>query len=269
MSDADRPRLPLLPLATSQVDGAGAVLHSLPTGQRCVVLTLGGLGSTKEKFSSRRCCAFEQAGYAVVLADHHNEGARRDPTTLPMTNREGWQLCQKAHFWHAIHQTALGVPRLVDFALHTFGPDVHVVAYGQSMGGDIFLASLVAERRLAAVCLDRASPDWRRPGSQANVLGESTEGDALYAEHCPCMRLDAYHAHPTAMLFLLGEADQHVPRALAEAFAARLLAAGACAPERLQLCALPSGGWHGHVFKDQAEVTRRILCFLDEVVAAS
>lgn len=47
---ADAPgRLPLLPLATSHVDGAGAVLHSLPTGQhRRVVITLGGLGSTKE-----------------------------------------------------------------------------------------------------------------------------------------------------------------------------------------------------------------------------
>ena len=260
-------RLPLLPLATTHVEGAGAVLHSLPAGQRRVVLTLGGLGSTKEKFSSRRRCAFEQAGYAVVLADHINEGARRDPDAL--TNRQGWEVCQKAHFWRAIHLTALGVPALVDFALHTFGPEVLVVAYGQSMGGDIFLASLVTERRLRAVCLDRASPDWLRPGSQANVLGESAEGDALHAAHCPCMRLEAYHAHPTALLFLSGESDEHVPRALAEAFAARLVAAGAYTAERLQTYALPSGGWHGHIIKDQADVTRRILCFLDEVVGTS
>ena len=127
----------------------------------------------------------------------------------------------------------------------------------------------VSDAAQQAVTAILAAADAGHCRVQANVLGESAEGDALYAAHCPCMRLEAYHAHPTALLFLSGESDEHVPRALAEAFAARLLAAGSYTPERLQTCALPSGGWHGHIFKDQADVTRRILCFLDEVVGTS
>ena len=53
-----------------------------------------------------------------------------------------------------------------------------------------------------------------------------------------------------------------VPRACAEAFVARLRAAGAYTdPTRLRLNVLPSGGWCGHIFRDQAEVTRQTLAF--------
>ena len=54
----------------------------------------------------------------------------------------------------------------------------------------------------------------------------SAEGDALYAAHAPCNRLAEYVNHPTAILFLLGEADTHVPRASAEAFVDKLLGLG-------------------------------------------
>ena len=148
--------------------------------------------------------------------------------------------------------------------MRTYGAGVRVDAYGQSMGGDILLTSLVFERRLCAVALDRASPDWLRPGSRANELGGAcAEGDALYARHCPCNRLDAFAAHPTAVLFLCGASDVHVPRACAEAFVAALRERGAYPAERLRLRVLPSGGWCGHIFKDQAEVTRQVLEFFD------
>ena len=75
------------------------------------------------RFSSRRRSAFEQAGYAVVIADHYNEGARRDVHAEPLTNRQGWEASQSAHFWKAIHATACGVPHLVDFALRTCARD--------------------------------------------------------------------------------------------------------------------------------------------------
>ena len=59
-----------------------------------------------------------------------------------------------------------------------------------------------------------------------------------------------------------------VPRACAEAFVARLRAAGAYTdPTRLRLAVLPSGGWCGHIFRDQAEVTRQTLAFFAETVA--
>ena len=45
--------MPLLPLLTAEVEGAGAVLHSAPDGRRRVVVCFAGLGSTKEKFSSK------------------------------------------------------------------------------------------------------------------------------------------------------------------------------------------------------------------------
>jgi dienelactone hydrolase len=94
---------------------------------------------TRARFSGRRRSAFEQAGYAVVIADHYNEGARRDAHAEPLTNRQGWERSQSAHFWKAIYATACGVPQLVDFALRTYGNDARIVAYGQSMGGDCFL----------------------------------------------------------------------------------------------------------------------------------
>ena len=58
-----------------------------------------------------------------------------------------------------------------------------------------------------------------------------------------------------------------VPRACAEAFIARLRAAGAYTdPTRLRMAVLPSGGWCGHIFRDQAEVTRQTLAFFAETV---
>ena len=137
---------------------------------------------TARRFSSRRRSAFEQAGYAVVIADHYNEGARRDVHAEPLTNRQGWEACQSAHFWKAIHATACGVPHLVDFALRTcadaahhpptngvdslppythpsiihpclylsislnlcrYGNGTRILAYGQSMGGDCFLTGML------------------------------------------------------------------------------------------------------------------------------
>ena len=61
-----------------------------------------------------------------------------------------------------------------------------------------------------------------------------------------------------------------MPRACAEAFVARLRAAGAYTdPTRLRLAVLPTdgGGWCGHIFRDQAEVTRQTLAFFAETVA--
>jgi len=60
-----------------------------------------------------------------------------------------------------------------------------------------------------------------------------------------------------------------VPRACAEAFVARLRAAGAYTdPTRLRAGrAADGGGWCGHIFRDQAEVTRQTLAFFAETVA--
>ena len=110
--------------ARAVVDGAGPVLHSAPMelpARTGVVLFLAGLGSTKEKLAaSKRTQIFEEHGYACVLADHFNEGERRESSS-ELSNRAGWALSQKQHFWPAIHRTAATVPRLVDFALLTFG----------------------------------------------------------------------------------------------------------------------------------------------------
>ena len=195
-------------LNSTHVEGAGTVLHSPPHDHPFdrVVIFIGGLGTTAARliYNGRRR-AFEEAGYALVFADQYNEGARRDTVAEPKSNRSGWSKCQKNLFWRAIHRSAESVPQLVDFCLATYGAGVKVAAYGASMGGDIFLTSLQFERRLTAVVLERATPDWRRPGSVENVLGESAEGDELYRRYSPCNRLEAYHDHPTAILFICGE----------------------------------------------------------------
>lgn len=260
-------------LIETDVDGAGAVLHTSPASQRVVVIFLGGLGCTKEKLAfGRRRRVFEEAGHAVLLADHHNEGARRCSNSEAETNRGGWSRCQKDLFWRAIHLTAQGVPKLVDFCFKTFGSDVRVCAYGSSMGGDIFLTSLLNERRLCAVCLERASPDWLRPGSSGNTLGEFAEGDALYERHCPCKRTSVYVDHPTAVLFLCGASDLHVPTQCVADFVATVARMQSEAMPgkrpiegntRGSVCmdVLPSAGWLGHVLKDAADATTRALTF--------
>ena len=95
----------------------------------------------------------------------------------------------------------------------------------------------------------------------ANVLGESVEGDALYAAHAPCNRLADLAHHPTAILFVHGAADTHVPQASAAAFVAALVGFGADA-SRLQSRVLPSGGWEGHVLSEARGATDEALAFL-------
>lgn len=250
--------------ARAVVDGAGPVLHSAPMelpARTGVVLFLAGLGSTKEKLAaSKRTQIFEEHGYACVLADHFNEGERRESSS-ELSNRAGWALSQKQHFWPAIHRTAATVPRLVDFALLTFGTAgraLPIYAYGSSMGGDIFLASIVSERRLRAIVCERSTPDWLRPGSTANVLGESAAGDELYQLHAPCNRLSSYVEHPTRILFILGESDTHVPPACAEGFIGGLRERGVPA-DRLASVVLRSAGWEGHILRDAEEATNQAL----------
>ena len=95
-------------LVHATAGSAGPVLHTPAAGQSCVVLFLAGLGTTKEKQAyGRRRRVFEEAGYAVILADHYNEGERR---CEPISNRAGWSHCQKDLFFRAIHETARTVP---------------------------------------------------------------------------------------------------------------------------------------------------------------
>ena len=241
------------------VDHAGPVLHSSPRHPcKGVVLFLAGLGSTKEKLAaSKRRDIFQAEGWAWVCADHYNEGERRDTSAETLSNRAGWSRSQKAHFWPAIHRTAVTVPLLVDFAMVTYSAS-NVVAYGSSMGGDIFLASLCMEQRLRALVAERSTPDWLRPDSTANVLGEDADGDALYRTHAPCNRPEMYVGHPTAVLFIVGESDSHVPKAGAERFIESLRTMGADR-KMMQSVTMPSGGWEGHILKDAEEATRLAL----------
>lgn len=248
------------------VDG-NAVLHSSPDERDengCVVILFSGLGGTKE--SVRQCAkAFTEEGHAVILADHYNEGERRSRKTEPLSNREGWKESQKTYFWKAIWKTAQEVPRLVDFAIEKFGTD-KVAAYGESMGGDILLTALVFERRLNAVVAEVATPDWLRPNSVNNVLGEDAEGDRLYQEKCPCNNLDSFADHPAAIMFLTGEKDVHVPRHSAEAFVKTLRARGYYDDHRLQHVCLPSCGPQGHAIIEDTQYRARE--FISEMVCA-
>ena len=266
-------------LTRADVDGAGPVWHTPhidtePFGR--VVIFLGGLGTTAEQLAKNgRKRGFQDAGYALIFADHYNEGARRDKVAEPVSNRSGWTKCQKNLFWRAIHRTAQDVPRLVDFALATYGANVKVVAYGASMGGDIFLTSLQHEARLTAIVLERATPNWLRPDSIENVLGECAAGDAIYEDHSPCNQIETYVAHPTAIFFICGESDQHVPRQSAAAFVATLRERRTDQGDRdlehhrLQLLVMPSGGWCGHILNDAPAATRHALEFLDLAISAT
>ena len=109
------------------------------------------------------------------------------------------------------------------------------------MGGDILLTSLVFER-LRAVCLGTmASPDWRARAAVQRAGRGRGGRRALPAAAARATGSATFEGHPTSLLFLCGANDEHVPKACAEAFAARLLAAS-YSPQSLQQCALPSAG---------------------------
>ena len=275
---------------------AQTILHSPPEARqpgRAVIICFAGLSGTKKDLvRHKRCARLFAHGYGLVLCDHYNAGERRVKSAGP-SNQDGWARCQRCHFWPALHRGALGVPLVVSFAISAFGTS-RVAAYGASMGGDVLLSSLVFERRLCALVCDRAAPDWLRPGSQGNALECRCADDAadasgarerlrrasdeLYAQ-CPQRQLASFHAHPTALLFLCGEEDVHVPRQLSERFVDELRRSGAYAAvesgaegdglgsgghvDRLRVVALPSGGWLGHVFQSPAEVTEHVLHFFD------
>lgn len=243
-----------------------AILHSDPNDRSedgCVIIMYSGLGGTKE--SSREYGkTFMQAGHAVILADHYNEGQRRDFDLESMSNREGHKVCQKKHFWKVLCKTADDVPSLIDFAITTFGTN-KVAAYGESCGGDILLTALVFERRLCAVVAETATPDWLRPNSMNNVLGHDEDGDLLYQEKCPCKNLDAFKDHPAAIMFITGDADRHVPGACAEAFVENLRSKCFYQDEnRLQHISLPSCGSMGHAIIE--DTSHRANAFISAMV---
>ena len=114
---------------------------------------------------------------------------------------------------------------------------------------------------------------WTRFTVQYNLyagsvvaLGSAAQREALYASQAPCNRIADFDGHPTALLFLLGDSDTHVPKAAAEAFCAALIERGA-SPARAQCTVLESGGWEGHVLRDAGAATAEALAFLQRTCA--
>ena len=139
-------------------------------------------------------------------------------------------------------------------------------------------SSYVARRTCTRGAMWIACPSHHRPAGQLQLTSDSRS------------RLTPFPGWPRGLRRLLGNPSAlggarwrarwptplptcalrtQVPRACAEAFVARLRAEGAYTdPTRLRLAVLPSGGWCGHIFRDNAEVTRQTLAFFAETQTA-
>ncbi|KAJ1627997.1 hypothetical protein T492DRAFT_841923 [Pavlovales sp. CCMP2436] len=69
---------------------------------------------------------------------------------------------------------------------------IAVGVLGDSMGGDAALIATSIDETIDAVIATidaviavRAAPNWLRPGSVGNRLGESDDGDELFLSYCP------------------------------------------------------------------------------------
>lgn len=72
------------------------------------------------------------------------------------------------------------------------------------MGGDAAVIAASIDETLSAVVALRSSPDWLKPGSKGNRIGEDQGGDSLYESYCPARNVEAF-AHQPALCFICGD----------------------------------------------------------------
>lgn len=126
----------------------------------------------------------------------------------------------RKHFWPILGRTCRDVSLVIDWAIARFG--VRDVGMGGiSMGGDITVAAMGHDRRIAVGTPCLATPDWLRPGSVEPPGSPDDAASAEYRAHDPITHIASY-GHCPGIYFENGELDMQVPAEASTRFAREL-----------------------------------------------
>lgn len=165
-------------------------------------------------------------GYLGVSVDPWMMGARTIPADHePQARRARIFANFRRNFWPILGQTAIELPRIIDWAQDRFDTDTPVTVSGHSMGGDIAVVGAGIDRRIHKVAAVVGTPDWTRPAARDLEtqtrfmdLGQADWHAKFFHDQLDPMTHPERYAHGPRIAFILGGDDEHVPRNGAERF---------------------------------------------------
>lgn len=202
------------------------------------VIWLPGFGGSKEG-TLPQLRALASAGFLAISFDPWQHGARAVESHEELRGRVVGNI--RRHFWPILARTAEEVPRVLDFAVERLGALPQAGMGGDSMGGDIAVAAIGLEPRLAAVAVRVATPDWLRPGSHEPPGAPDAYAMRCYAQLNPLTHLENYAQCPP-LSFQSGGLDTQVPASGAQNFLAQLQQLYPRAAERVEVTVHPGAG---------------------------
>jgi len=154
------------------------------------------------------------AGYLAMSFDplrHGERGTGETPEQMFAIAMEDFPNT----IWPILGQSSLEVIKIIDWALADFAIMPPVCIGGISLGGDIAVAAAGVDTRIGVVSSINATPDWLRPGMQAQgqlvKFGPAgAYAQFFYENFNPLTNLSSY-AHCPAIAFECGAEDDHVP----------------------------------------------------------
>jgi hypothetical protein len=208
-------------LQAASTDGV-ALSWSAPPDPRGIVIHVPAFGQTKEQ-ASEVLDEFVARGFAAIAIDAYQHGARGTEDREAITQRVFANF--RREMWTIIGETALDLPRVVEWSRQVFGATLQLHLTGLSMGGDVVVAAAPLIEEVATINAVIATPDWRRPGMRdltTDALIEQGNPDPkarlLFCSLNPVDHFERYRGLKTH--FIVGDADTHVPPVAADRFAA-------------------------------------------------
>ena len=202
-----------------------------PSASRKLVIWLPGFSGTKESVAPQ-LRDLADAGYVALSFDPWQHGERKVETRAQLVDRVLKNI--RRHFWPILGQTAMEVPRVIDWAVERLKVSPRVRIGGISMGGDISIAAAGIDRRIEVVAATIATPDWLRPGSNEPPGQADAYAQGFYNRQNPLTNLDLF-THRPAISFQCGELDRQVPPDGAVRFRTALASHYANCPHRLDV----------------------------------
>ncbi|MER5170360.1 alpha/beta hydrolase family protein [Thioclava kandeliae] len=165
-------------------------------------------------------------GYLGVSFDPWMMGARTIPEDTDDDTRRARIFANfRRNFWPILGQTAIEVPRVLDWAEAEFGIHAPITMTGHSMGGDIGVVAIGMDKRITRLAAVVGTPDWTRPAARDLEtqttfmdLGQADWHARFFHDALDPMTHPERYAHGPRIAFILGGDDEHVPRNGAERF---------------------------------------------------
>jgi alpha-beta hydrolase superfamily lysophospholipase len=191
-----------------------------PSEPVAVLIHVPAFGQTKEQSAPVLNHVLERR-FAAVAIDAYRHGERGTEEREAITKRVFANF--RREMWTIIGETALDLPRVVEWARAKFGADLPLHLTGTSMGGDVVVAAAPFIDSVASVNAVIATPDWERPGMRDEVTGEvipqgrpDPKAQFLFDGLNPINHPERFY--DLKIHFIVGEKDTQVPAEAAYRF---------------------------------------------------